>query len=178
MNEDKIKTSLQIDKNEEGRNVLECYVLLNDKPIEKYCEFSEFIFNSKDNRDYWTKCKYPSHKQLDYSNFEPFTCSCGVSGCAGIHDGIYTKYRKRSIEWRIPRDMGYESILDKTFYSFSREQYQSEVDNLLVFLEDNSDVLLYDDQDTGYWDDDKEEWFEEVNYIKLGEKYKWVFDNS
>lgn len=60
--------------------------------------------------------------------FYPFTCSCGIAGCASIWDGIHVKWRKNSVEWRIKdkRD-GYQNILDKMFYSFDRKQYEQEV---------------------------------------------------
>lgn len=62
------------------------------------------------------------------SDFYPFTCSCGIAGCASIWDGIHVKWRKNSVEWRIKdkRD-GYENILDKMFYSFDRKQYEHQV---------------------------------------------------
>lgn len=54
--------------------------------------------------------------------YEIFTCSCGIAGCAGIWEGIKVKFRKHTVEWRIPRNAGYD-FLDKTFYSFSRKEW-------------------------------------------------------
>jgi len=177
MFEDNIGIRLQIDKDEDtGYLFLVCHVSINGTEVNQFCEFTEFLLTSEDNRCYHTKRWYPTHKQLDYSSFQPFTCSCGISGCVGIYDGIYSKHRKHSVEWRIPRNCGYDKILDKTFYSFSKRSYQSQVDNLWKFIEDNKDVLLYDEEYDGYYDDN-EEWIEEVNYIKLGDKYKWLHEN-
>lgn len=175
MFEDNIEIKLQVDKNENGYNTLECYVLINNKPVNIFCDFTEFLLSSKDNRNYYDKKYYPTHKELDYSSFEPFTCSCGISGCAGIFDGIYTRYRKYSVEWRIPKDCGYEGILDKTFYSFDRRQYQDQIDYLWKFLDDNKDVLVYDSNNDGYWDEDLDEWVEQITLVKLCEQYKWLY---
>lgn len=176
MFEDSIKIKLQIDKDEDtGHPSLVCYVNINGVEIDSYCEFTEFMFSSADNRDYYTKRNYPTNKQLSYSSFEPFTCSCGISGCAGIYDGIYTRYRKHSIEWRIPEDCGYDRLLDKTFYSFSRKQYQAQVDYLWKFIDDHKDELVYDLNNDGYWDEDSDEWVDQINLIKLDEQYKWLY---
>ena len=173
--EDNISIKLQINKNGEGYNTLECFVEINGKSIDIHTDFTEFLLSSKDNRCHYTKTNYPRHKKLEYSSFLPFTCSCGISGCAGIFDGIYTKYRKHSIEWRIPKESGYNRVLDKTFYSFSKLSYQKEIDNLWIFLDDNKDILVYDEDNDGYWNDTTDEWVEEINYIKLSDRYSWLY---
>jgi hypothetical protein len=76
--------------------------------------------------------------QKEYSDFEPFTCSCGISGCAGIFGGIYYKFRGKTIEWRIPDNMGY-GFLDKKFYKFDKKQYFSEIVKLWDYLEARCD---------------------------------------
>ena len=113
--------SWEEDKPEEVYTVVT--LLLNAEPIN--CFISTYaLLNTKNTidcywSDYWKELFYP---QRERSMFEPFTCSCGVSGCAGIWDGIHMKVRKYSVEWRVGKDMGY-SFLPKMFFSFSKRQY-------------------------------------------------------
>jgi len=69
-----------------------------------------------------------------FSVFEPFSCTCGASGCAGIWEGIYVKVRRHSVEWRIKPNTGYDSFMPKRFFSFSREQYTTERINFINYL--------------------------------------------
>ena len=122
---------------------IECKVEINGKEIKHYTDLFAFLreFVNKSvvsNYQDWYGESYkdtgyayiPITKSWHYgqSNFYPFTCSCGVAGCASIWNGIHVKWRKNSIEYRIKdkRD-GYENILDKMFYLFDRKQYELEV---------------------------------------------------
>lgn len=69
---------------------------------------------------------------LKISTFEPFTCGCGVSGCAGIWTGIMTKHRKHTVEWRCDVKEGYHFL--KPFYSFNRIQYHDAIYELYLQL--------------------------------------------
>lgn len=80
---------------------------------------------------------------MTYSDFYPFTCSCGVAGCASIWDGVYVKDRKHSVEWRIPEDSGYK-FLDKRFYSFRKEEYLSEIERLKDVIRSRPDRFISD----------------------------------
>ena len=71
--------------------------------------------------DSWDEIIYPDNERK-YSNFYPFTCSCGHAGCDGIFDGVHLKVRGRSVEWRVNKNMGY-IFLDKTFYQFDKQDY-------------------------------------------------------
>ena len=72
---------------------------------------------------YWLNHRPKYDPSAQWSVFEPFSCTCGASGCAGIWDGIYVKARRHSVEWRMRKNTGYESFMPKRFLSFSREQY-------------------------------------------------------
>ena len=132
---------------ETGNNVtkydIECKVEINGKEVKHYTDLFAFLreFVNKSvvsNYADWCGESYkdtgieyiPITKSWHYSLtcFYPFTCSCGVAGCASIWDGVHVKWRKKSVEWRIKdkRD-GYENILDSMFYSFDRKQYEQEV---------------------------------------------------
>lgn len=137
-----------IDNYEEtGNNVtkydIECKVEINGKEVKHYTDLFAFLreFVNKSVVSNYADWYGESYKDTgtDYvaitkawrynlTDFYPFTCSCGVAGCASIWDGILVKWRKNSVEWRIKdkRD-GYEKILDKMFYSFDRKQYEQEV---------------------------------------------------
>ena len=138
----------EIDNYEEtGNNVtkydIECKVEINGKEIKHYTDLWPFLreFVNKSVVSSYADWYGESYKDTgtDYvaitkswrynlTDFYPFTCSCGVAGCASVWDGIHVKWRKNSVEWRIKdkRD-GYENILDKMFYSFDRKQYEQEV---------------------------------------------------
>lgn len=122
---------------------IECKVEINGKEIKHYTDLFAFLreFVNKSVVSNYADWYGESYKDTgtDYvaitkawrynlTDFYPFTCSCGVAGCASIWDGIHVKWRRDSVEWRIKdkRD-GYEKILDKMFYSFDRKQYEQEV---------------------------------------------------
>jgi hypothetical protein len=71
---------------------------------------------------YWANHDPDGFTRQRFSLFEPFSCSCGVAGCASIWDGIYIKTRKHSVEWRTKLENGY-GFLPKTFFSFERAHY-------------------------------------------------------
>lgn len=138
----------EIDNYEETGNTVTKYdieriVEINGKEIKHYTDiwafFREFVNkNVVSNYADWYGESYKD-TGTDYvaitkawrynlTDFYPFTCSCGVAGCASIWDGIHVKWRKNSVEWRIKdRRNGYEKILDKMFYSFDRKQYEQEI---------------------------------------------------
>lgn len=73
-------------------------------------------------------------KGATWSVFQPFTCSCGVSACADVYDGIYVKARKYSVEWRAKREDGY-GFLPKTFFNFERKAYEKPFKDMLLDIE-------------------------------------------
>jgi hypothetical protein len=52
-------------------------------------------------------------------DIELMTCSCGVSGCAGIFYGTTVKVRRHTVEWR-----DIDCKFPKRFYSFDRATYE------------------------------------------------------
>lgn len=122
---------------------IECTVEINGKEVKHYTDLYAFLRelvnkSAVSNYANWsgesyknTGTGYIAITKAWYYNltcFYPFTCSCGVSGCSSIWDGIRVKWRKNSVEWRIKDKYdGYEKILDKMFYSFDRKQYEQEV---------------------------------------------------
>lgn len=68
---------------------------INEKPINCFTDIIAFLYSPKIitesynpyDRKRSTSCK--GKMMMTYSDFYPFTCSCGVAGCASIWDGIY-----------------------------------------------------------------------------------------
>jgi len=107
-----------------GKQLIKITVQLNAKDVNwNYVDPYTFFFKSLDDTPYWET------KPSPYSAFEPFTCSCGSGGCAGIWDGIHVKVRGHSIEWRAKKEYGYK-FLEKNYYNFSKTQYIEALTNL------------------------------------------------
>lgn len=127
---------------------------INEKPIKCFTDIIAFLYPAKVitymynpyDRERSTSCK--GKLVSTCSDFYPFTCSCGVAGCASIWDGIYIKERKHSIEWRIPENSGYK-FLDKRFYSFDKKEYLSEIERLKQTLKERPDRFLSDWESVG-----------------------------
>jgi hypothetical protein len=83
-------------------NCHELILVLNGEDVPGTFSFFDFIF-SVENR---------------LSIQELKTCSCGVSGCAGIWFGTRVKVRKHTVEWR-----DVDCRLPKRFYAFNKQDY-------------------------------------------------------
>lgn len=103
---------------------------------------------------YSINCKPLEHPDAIWSSFQPFSCSCGVAGCAGIWDGIHVKMRKHSVEWRAKERDGYK-FLGKQFFSFDRKQYVKAIKSFFNWLKTESDWDYKLCVDLGYYDGDE-----------------------
>lgn len=152
MNEDKIEIMgswKEVDSEEYADSLLlDIQILINGVPVKwNYISPYSLILN------------YLNHKPKDwpdyeYSAFEPFTCSCGVGGCAGIWDGIYVKVRKHSVEWRCSKRDGY-GFMPKTFFSFDRKQYEKAFLRFWGWLRMSSDFDYKLYVDLGHYEGDE-----------------------
>lgn len=134
---DTIKIELSVTDN----NYLDTTLLINNTPVNCYTDPFSFLFYWKES----TNRQYNIHYNIvakDDSEFYPFTCSCGIAGCASIWNGILVKWRKNTVEWRLADKVkdGY-NFLDKSFYSFDRKEYVQLVKDVLSFAEANQDVI-------------------------------------
>jgi hypothetical protein len=77
------------------------------------------------------------------SDFEPFTCSCGVGGCAGIYDGINSKHGKNIVKWKV-LDKKTRKLLGKKYFSFEKIQCENEISQVMEFISENKDLIIYD----------------------------------
>lgn len=147
MNEDTINIVGSFVRSEflENTLVLKVVLKINGQPIE--WSYMDVISIAKN----WNNHHSDFYPEYRHSVFEPFSCSCGVAGCAGIYDGIYVKRRKHSVEWRAKAIDGY-SFLPKTFFSFNRKQYEKEHRGFLFWLgmqTNCDDALCVDISDHG-----------------------------
>lgn len=183
MKYDKFELKVEYD---EAFKQIETSVFINDELVNHYVDLFAFFqhFQETNSREIEIIGKW---KGRCSSGFEPFTCSCGVSGCAGIWEGIYQKTRKWTTEWRIDdKDHNGYNFLDKSFYQFHRKSYEQEITKAWKWLYDNQELVIsegfYDDETVGdillsikYWIPEK---FELLNKLKDGKMCNWLVDYS
>lgn len=151
----------------EDQRLISIQIKINDKSVKF------------DHVDIYSLAKYYlNHKPKDWpevtwSCFQPFTCSCGDAGCAGVWDGIYVRLRKHSVEWRAAKEDGY-GFLGKTFFSFDREQYEREFDHFLNFL------YFAPEQDIGNlrWTNYVDLGYDEGDETSVEDFFKWLNWNT
>jgi hypothetical protein len=110
---------------------LKITVVLNDVRVgwKGHVDVYSLATRNLDHRPFWDD-KYLS----GWSVYQPFSCSCGEAGCAGIWDGIYVKERGHSVEWRANPKDGYGFLL-KSFFNFEKVQYKWAFNSLLSEIE-------------------------------------------
>lgn len=140
--------------------LLEPILTINDKDYSGISLFDVlFNYNVKNYNPYGL----PFNLLNKYSFFYPFSCSCGEPSCAGIWNGIRSKERKYTIEWRLNKKDGY-GFLEKTFYSFSRDVYETMVKDVLKHLVEKllskNVVYVLDDSFQDTLADDLKYWIE------------------
>ncbi len=124
-------------------NKLKTTVTINNDEVNFYSDFFAFLL-SKDNIDKnrWDVESLTQKETSLLTDFYPFTCNCGHPGCLGIWKGIRSKHRKLTVQWRVPRESGYESILKKHFYQFHADQYEFEIAKIWRWMNNNKDVVI------------------------------------
>lgn len=135
MNEDKIQLQgswKKVSDYQEYCLILDIKIIINDAHvIWNHVDIYSLALYSMDH-------KSKTYGNAWWSNFKPFSCSCGVAGCAGISDGIYVKERKHSIEWRAKKEDGYD-FLGKSFFSFDKSQYIKAFNDFFWWLRNEVD---------------------------------------
>lgn len=117
-------TSKQI-LSEDGLDVVDRYIVSNiyingDLIVCEYVDCLAFMVSIGDNRHVFEREIGVQYSGV--SDFYPFSCSCGIAGCSGIYQGVNSRHRRNSVEWRIVSDLGYH-FLSKRFYRFDRKLY-------------------------------------------------------
>lgn len=87
------------------------------------------ILNGEDVPGVFDAVDFACSNELKQCTLELLTCSCGVSGCAGIFEGTKIKRRRFTTEWR-DIDCG----LPKKFYSFNNEDYDNAIKKTIEIM--------------------------------------------
>lgn len=83
-------------------------------------------------------------KSIGYYLFDVFTCSCGIAGCAGIHDEVHLRVGRDEVQLQFPRvDPFLKRFVPKYFpdadapliWTFDAQSYHQALDDLVVQLE-------------------------------------------
>lgn len=165
MKYDTIKITLQIseiklDKNgkKEASNRAFCpekdirevatFIEINGLDINHFSDWFAFVSYSHDNRSY-DEIENDTEGDPELSSFEPFTCSCGIGGCAGIYDGIYSRHDEQTVEWNVTDEVT-KKLLGKRYFSFDKNQYETEVKKIHLWLAENKELIIYDGTDNGH----------------------------
>ena len=146
---------------------LKVTVVINDVRIggPAFVDVYSLALKNIDHKPYW----YGETKPCgNWSQFTPWSCSCGEAGCAGIWDGIYVRERGYSVEWRAKREDGY-GFLPKTFFNFEKSQYKHAFKVLLWEIEELSqefDLVV----DPGYCEEQLVTGWDFLKYVKENSK--------
>ncbi len=122
------------DYDEPEMSYIDFNLVLNDELIIGTTDYKELIDTTTQKQCYESEYYLPDYitelrNSHEYSLFYPFTCSCGIAGCAGIWDGIHLKLRKHTVEWRVGKNMGYD-FLGKRYFQFDRTEYFKILDKI------------------------------------------------
>lgn len=108
---DKIKFNFSEPSLIEGTNLkrYDIKVMLNNKQLP------HSIFNA---------AEAVSVSDFKSVEFDLFTCSCGVAGCAGFQDYVLHKRSEQCVTWTFPKEDYYKT--DKKVYTFKQDQFDEE----------------------------------------------------
>ena len=144
-------------------NYVSAEIIINNQKIKSFVDYFALFYDVLD-RGYTNP--FWSEGQGTDSNFYPFTCSCGNAGCASIWNGIFSKHRKYTVEYRIKnKELNGYSFLPKSFYSFDKQEYINQIVNAWKYL--NSLDKSFTD---GF--DHSSDLYETLSYIKEHKDYK------
>lgn len=118
---------------EHTTNYVFAKIYINNTEIKSFVDYFA-LFHDILNKGYLKPCW--SDEQAIYSEFYPFTCSCGIAGCAGIHNGIFSKHRRYNVEWRIKeQDKDCYKFLPKQYFNFDKQEYTKQIVNVWKCLD-------------------------------------------
>lgn len=114
------------------------------------------------------------------AEFDMFTCSCGIAGCAGFQSPVVQKVKGSIVTWTFPEGKDYTT--DKKIYQFEQSQFKEVFEKLtkeMFALEKqkiNHDTLIRDESMYIGYDETLDE--NQVRYeaSQLKEAMKW-YDN-
>lgn len=90
-----------------------------------------------------------------YYLFDMFTCTCGIAGCAGIHDEVHVRVQNDVVQWQFPRlepflaafvPAHFASADNALVWTFETQYYQQSLKALMDLLRnmeaEHSDIPL------------------------------------
>ena len=114
-------------------NYASAEIIINNKKVDCFVDYFA-LFQDVLDKGYISP--FWSEGQGTDSTFYPFTCSCGNAGCASIWNGIFSKHRKYTVEYRIKDKRDGYSFLPKSFYSFDKQEYIDQIVKAWKYLND------------------------------------------
>ena len=143
-------------------NYVSAEIIINNQKVDCFVDYFALFHDVLDKgytNPFW------SEGQGTDSNFYPFTCSCGNAGCASIWNGIFSKHRKYTVEYRIKDKRDGYNFLPKSFYSFNKQEYINQIVKAWKYL---------NDLDKSFTDgfDHSSDLYETLSYIKEHKDYK------
>lgn len=73
-----------------------------------------------------------------FAEFDMFTCSCGIAGCAGFQTPVVQTVKEGMLTWTFPEGNEYKT--DKKVYQFDQKQFKE------IFAQLNKDMLALEKQ--------------------------------
>lgn len=148
-----------------------------EKSILKGYDVAVFFNGIKLKHTIFNGCEVVPASRYDFANFDLFTCSCGVAGCAGFHTAVIQEKTSETVKWIFPNDNSYS--VDKIEFEFNRPQFEQEFEKLrtkMLELEKNNMHLVTCIRDESDYagSDVGENRFEVQN--RLGETFNWYAD--
>lgn len=89
-----------------------------------------------------------------FAEFDLYTCSCGVAGCAGFQAPVVQTKNNGVVTWTFPESNDYKT--EKKTYEFDNEQFTAQFEELLANLLKLEEQNIYNTTviPTNYGDDD------------------------
>jgi len=117
---------------EKHNNDIDDFTYINGNLVKEYCiDFDELARSLK-----------------GAGEFNIFTCECGISGCAGIEQGVLVKHENEFVEWYVIQPFiahytfSKQIVIDELFkFAKSVEQHKLKVGSTLYMMSGSSETL-------------------------------------
>ena len=116
---------------------------------------------------------------LHFAEFDLFTCSCGIAGCAGYHYSVVQTVEDGIVTWTFPESGDYKT--NKKVYRFDLVSFQkvlkATIKQVKALEKEKiyNSLLVRDDSDyVGYEDDGKSQKYSIKN--KFIKEFKYIFN--
>ena len=114
---------------------------------------------------------------VGFAEFDLFTCTCGVSGCAGYHDPVKQSKTENNVMWLFSEDYK----IQEKFHAFERKDFEEKIINLkkevfTLYKAGYEDMSSYDyPSDEGWVEKEFEKHFNDhVQHLLFKEKFQKI----